>query len=326
MLVVSRGALLVATASMAAGFLAGPSAAYAADTSTPLSAAEMSTALKAVSTASGRAAARGWKAAVKVTGGSLSGTESYVVDPVAGVAFERYGFGGYTMAQYVVAGRGTYAGLADPMSRSAVKMMHRPSVRYVFTADKSVKLDAEVGVGGVSPATLLTHDVDHAGTKTVHDDGSAEFRLSADGASLTVHVSAAGVMTSVGVDGDGVHEVLAYRYGPGHVTLPSRAATIGAATLAHGLAYLDMAASVKQVAGQAATDTLQAAHGRRISVSSLRKVTQRDVKTANAFGVKMIKMKSIGGGVRVYAVNPWTHRTASYTLQPSGRKVSIAKK
>jgi hypothetical protein len=210
-----------------------------------------------------------------------------------------------------------------------VKMMRRPSVRYVFTADNSVKLDAEVGVGGVSPATLLTDDVDHAGTRTVHDDGSADFRLSADGATLTAHVSAAGTLTSVDVDvdGDGVHEVLAYRYGPAQVTLPSRSATIGAATLAHGLAYLDMAAAVKQIAGQAATDALQAAHGRRISVSSLRKVTQRDVKTSNAAsGVKMIKTESIGDGVRVYATNPWTHRTVSYTLQPSGRKVSIAKK
>src|SRR4051812_36846421 len=203
MLVVSRGALLVATASIATGFLAGPSAAYAADTSTPLSAAEMSTALKAVSATSGRAATRGWKAAVKVTGGSLSGSESFVVDPVAGVAFERYGFGGYTMTQYVVAGRGTYAGLADPMSRAAVKMMRRPSVRYVFTPDKSVKLDAEVAVGGVSPATLLTDDVDHAGTRTLRDDGSADFRLTADGATLTVHVSAAGKPGARGGDGDG---------------------------------------------------------------------------------------------------------------------------
>jgi hypothetical protein len=213
MLVVSRGALLAATASMATGLLGGPSAAYAADTSTPLSAAEMSTALKEVSTASARAAASGWKGTVKVTGGSLSGSESFVVDPVAGVAFERYTFSGQLLAQYVVAGKGTYAGLTDSVSRAAVKMMHRPSVRYVFTADRSVKLDAEAGEGGVSPATLLADDVAHAGTKTFQDEGSADYRLSEDAATMTVHVTAAGVLASVDVDSEGVHEVLAYTYG-----------------------------------------------------------------------------------------------------------------
>jgi hypothetical protein len=110
------------------------------------------------------------------------------------------------------------------------------------------------------------------------------------------------------------------------VTLPSASATIGSAALTQGLVYLDMAASVQQVAGQAATDALLAAHGHNISVSSLRKVGHRDVKAFNAgTGVKMIKVKTVGG-VRVYATNPWTHRTVSYTLEPSGRKVTIAKK
>ena len=38
----------------------------------------------------------------------------------------------------------------------------------------------------------------------------------------------------------------------------------------------------------------------------------------------MIKTKSVGGGVRLYATNPWTHRTVTYTLKPSGRKITIA--
>jgi len=38
----------------------------------------------------------------------------------------------------------------------------------------------------------------------------------------------------------------------------------------------------------------------------------------------MIKTKSVGGGVRLYATNPWTHRTVTYTLEPSGRKITIA--
>src|SRR4051812_38943049 len=107
MLVVSRGALLVATASMATCFLTSPGAAYAADTSTPLTAAEMSADLKAVSDASAQAAAHGWKANVKLADDDDSpwGSEYLVVDPVAGVAFFRYDIDGEAMSRYLVAGK-----------------------------------------------------------------------------------------------------------------------------------------------------------------------------------------------------------------------------
>jgi hypothetical protein len=327
MLNLSRGALPTATASLVTALLAGPVAAYAADTSTPLSAAEMSTALKAVSTASAQAAAHGWRAAIKVTSGSLSGSESFIVDEDSGVAFERFAFSDQVVAQYVVAGKGTYAALADPQSRAAVKMMHRSSVRYVFTADKSPKSDPDLGEGGMSPATLLSDDIDHAGTKTVHDDGSVDYQLGEDDMTATVHVTASGVLASFDVNGDGTHELLTYAYGPQHVKLPSASATISAATLAHGLAYLDMSAAVRQTTGQTATDALRSAHGHQISVSSLHNIAQRDANVANAAaGIKMIKTQSVRDGVRVSAKNPWTHHTSSYTLTASGRKVIIAKK
>jgi len=324
MLVLSRGALLAATASLATGVLAGPSVAYAADTSTPLSAAEMSAELKAVGAATAPVASAGWTATIKVTGASMSGSEFFVVDPVAGTAFERYDFDGDTMALYAVAGKGRYVSADDPESRAALKMMHRSSVRYVFTADRSVKLDDEIG--DASPATVLTDNVDHAGAKTVHDDGSAEYRFMPGKETVTVHVTAAGVLASVeDLDSDGVHATLTYAYGPQHVTLPSAGVTIGSAAMDVGLAYLDMATSVKWVAGEAATDALRAAHGHKISVSSVRKVTRGDAQAFNAgVRVQMIKTKSVGGGVRLYATNPWTHRTVTYTLEPSGRRITIA--
>jgi hypothetical protein len=324
MLVVSRGALLVATASMATGILAGPGVAYAADTSTPLTAAEMSAALKAVSSASAKAAAHGWKGTVKLTGDSLSGSDFLAVDPVAGVAFNRYTIDGHTEAQYIVAGKGAYTAVADPASFAALKMMHRTSVRYVFNPDKSIKLD-DAGFGGISPA-MFADAVDHPGTKTVHDDGSADYLLSQDGETMTAHVTAAGVLASADSVGDGVHATFTYAYGPQSVVLPSASMTIGEGALDEGVAYLNMALAVKWVAGEAATDTLEAAHGHKVSVSSLRKMTKNDVKAFNDGAVKMIKTKSVSGGIRVYATNPWTHRTVAYTLQPSGRKVTIAKK
>lgn len=322
MSVVSRGALLVAAASLTTGLVAGPSAAYAADASTSLSAAEMSAALKAVGTASARAAAQGWKAGVTMAG-AVSGSEWFAADPAAGVAYERFALGGVTMTQYVAAGKGTYATLVDPASRAAVKMMGRPAVRYVFTADKSVKLDAD----GMSPASLLTDDLDHPGTRTLHDDGSADYQLVQDGTTVTVHVDPAGVLGSAHADGGGMHIDMTYAYGPQHLTLPAGAATIGSGALAVGVAYLDMPASVREVVGEAATDALRAAHGHYVSVASLRKVARQDVTALDrAVRVAMVKATSVRGGVRIHATNPWTHRTVSYTLQPAGRKVTIARR
>lgn len=323
MLVVSRTALLMTAATVGAGLLAGPGAAYADDTSTDLSASEMTAALKAVGTASAHAAAQGWKTGVVLSGSSVAGSESFVTDPVRKVVYERLSFSGHTITQYTVAGKGIYSALTDSASRKAVTMMHRSSVRYVFTPDRSASLDAD----GMSPATLLTDEVDHAGTRTVHDDGSADYRLTEDGTTLTVRADAAGVMKSADANGDGVHMILTYAYGPQHLSPPAAAATISETDLEKGLAYLDMPATVRLIAGQAATDTLRAAHGHKITASSLRKIAKRDATSADAAtGVKMVKAKSVRGGVRVYATNPWTHRSVSYTLMPNGRKVTIAKK
>lgn len=325
--VVSRGALIAATVSLAAGLLSAPSAAYAAEAAESLSAAEMAAALKEVTAASAKAAAGGWKATVNVTEEKLTVSELFVADPAAGVAFERVTFDGRKLEQYLAAGRGIYTSLMDPMSRAAVKMMRRSSVRYVFTPDRSVKLDDDFGGGGVSPSTLLTGDADRPGTRTWHDDGSADYTVSQDDATMTVHVTAGGVVASAHATGEGLKATLTYAYGPQQVKLPSSAATIGSAALNQGIAYLDMAATVKQVAGQAATDALRAARGRTVSVSSLRKAAQRDAKAANAaFDVSVVRTRAIGGGVRVYATNPWTKRTVAYTLKATGRKVVIAKK
>jgi hypothetical protein len=322
MLVVSRNTLLATAAAIAAGLLAGPCAAYAADTSTPLSPSEMSAALKTVGSASTHAAAKGSKISVTLAGGgALSGSELFVTDPVHRVMFERLTFAGHPITQYVAAGRGTYTAVTDPSSRAALKMMRRPSVRYVFTPDRSTTLDSD----DMSAAALLTDDVDLAGTRTLHDDGSADYRLTENGSKLTLHTDPAGLLTSADTTGDGVQMTLTYAYGPQHLTLPARAATISAATMEHGLAYLDMAAAVRQLAGDTATGALQAAHGHNISAASLRKVARQAADATNAAaGITMLKTANATGGVRVYATNPWTHRTISYTISTAGRKVTIA--
>jgi hypothetical protein len=323
----SRPALLAATVSMVAGVVAGPTAAYAADTVTTLSAAEMSAALKASAATSATAAAGGWRATMALTGSGLTGSVSYVVDPVGGVMFDQFHIGTDVAVEYAVGGKGRYEYLADATSRSAVRMMGRPTARYVFTPDKSLRFDAYVKDNAPSPATLLAEDVDHAGTKTVHDDQSVDYRFTDEEAEVvTVHIDPAGALAGAHVVADDLNAVIDYTYGAQHVTLPALSVTISAATLAAGLAYLDMPAAVKHVANQSAADTRRAAHGHTVKVASLRKLVLRDASSVNTAGhVKMIKSKSVGGGARVYATNPWTHKTVSYTVKASGKKVVVKK-
>ncbi|MEU8821366.1 hypothetical protein [Actinoplanes sp. NPDC048796] len=321
----SRPALLTAAVSLSAGLVAVPGAAYAADTATQLSAAQMAAALKAVATTSTAAAAPGWRATMGLSG-QLAGSSLFVVDPAGGVAFERFISGGHMTAEYAVGGKGLYEYLGDPASRSAVKMMRRPAVKFVFTANKALKLDAYVKEAAAAPGTVLTEDTDHAGTKTVHDDASADYRFTADGSAVTIHVNPAGLLTSAKATGDGLAITLDYNYGPQHVTVPAAPVTIGAAALEQGVAYLDMPAIVKQVARQGAADTRKAAHGRKVKVASLRTVVRRDVTALNkSLRVAMVKTKNTATGVRVYATNPWTRKTTSYTLKASGTKVVTTK-
>jgi hypothetical protein len=323
----SPPALLVAAVSMIAGVAAGPAAAYAADTTAAVSAAKMSAELKAAAPASTRAAAGGWRATMTLTGSTLAGSISYIVDPVGGVAFQQVRVGKDVTTEYAAGGKGRYGNLIDPLSRSAVKMMGRPSVRYVFTPDKSLKLAAYVKENAPSPATVLTEDTKHAGTRTVHDDGSVDYRFHDQQTEvITVHIGPTGVLTGAHVVGEGLNAVLAYTYGAQHVTLPAASETISPAALARGIAYLDMPGAVKTVAHQSADDARQTAHGHTVKVAALRKTVRRDVSSFNkAARTKMITSKSVSGGARVYATNPWTHQTVSYTVKTTGKKITVRK-
>ncbi|MFF5077579.1 hypothetical protein ACFY36_11045 [Actinoplanes sp. NPDC000266] len=321
----SRPVALTAAVSMTA-VLAGPGAAYAADTATSLSAAEMSAALKTVATASTAATSKGWRATMGLSG-SLSATGLFVVDPAAGVVFDRTIIGRQMTADYAVAGKGLYEYLADPSARSALKMMRLPAVKFVFTANKALKLDAYVKDAAIAPSTVLTEDTARAGTKTAHDDGTVDYKFRDEsGAAVTMHVDAAGVLASARANDDGVNVALTYTYGPQRVTIPAAPATVSAAALTQGMAYLTMPATVAGVAKQATDDARRASRGHKVKVATLRQVVRRDVTAANAeLTVTMVKTKNVTKGVRVYATNPWTRKTVAYTIKASGTKVVLTK-
>jgi hypothetical protein len=321
-----RSALVLTTASITAGVLAAPGAAYAADTTTKLSAAAMAAELKAVSSTSMSAAKNGWKATISLTAPDLSATGRYVVDPAAGIASDQFRVGRDVAENYAVAGKGVYTYTNDPMTQAAVKMMGRPSVRYVFTR-QAVKLDTYVKDNMPSPPVVLTEDVNHAGTKTAHDDGSTDYAFTdANGVTATVHVGPAGVMTSVRATEPDFKMTVAYTYGAQHLKAPAAAVTVDAKTLATAMAYLDMPASVKDVANQAAAHTRRAAKGKTVKVAALRTTVRRDATAFNSgIEIKMMKVSTISGGARVSATNPWTHKTVSYTVKASGTKVLVAK-
>lgn len=330
MSVLTRPAVLLATASMAVGLLAAPSAAWAADTTTDLTVAEMKVALKAVAEASTKAGAGGWRADMDITmatgSETLKVTETSRVDPARGLlsdVFEIAGRGSSTT--YAVEGKGFYQSL-DAQFKPALQMMGRTSVGYVFTADRDVDLDDAAPV----PATILGY-YSLAGTKTLHDDGSADFRVvTEDQTTVTMHASAASVLTDVEVTSTDAEfastAAVDYSYGAQQITLPTAAATIDNATLTKGMAYLDMPAIVKSAATKGAAATRKAAKGRTVKVASLRKLVRADAAAANrSTGVTVVKVKDITGGVRVYATNPWTKKSVAYTVKASGRKVTLKK-
>ena len=319
----SRSVLLVAAVSLAGGVLTAPGAAYAADTTTKLTATQMVVALEPVTTATATAAEDGWKAAITATG-EFSGSGSYVVDPSRGIAYERYRYGDFSSTAYTVAGKGTYRSLPDSTSRAAVKMMGRPAVRYVFTADTSLTLAEYLKHGAPAPVSVLSDDVHHPGTKTVHDDGSTDYAMVVDDTTVTLRVNPAGTLSGAHAKGDGYAMTLTYTYGSQKITVPAANTVIGEALLARGVWYVDMPAHVKQVSHEGADQARRAARGATVKVSSLRKAVRAEVSSFNTKAeMKMIKVKDVRRGVRVSATNPWTKKTVSYTVTASGKKVLV---
>ncbi len=320
----SRSVLLAATVSLAGGVLTAPGAAYAADTTTQLSATQMVVALEPVTIATTAATKDGWTTAMTLTG-DFSGSASHVVDPSRGIAYERFHLGDFHDNAYTVAGKGRYQSLSDPKSRAAVKMMGRPAVKYAFTSDPSLTLAEHLENSIPTPVTVLTDDVHHPGTKTVHDDGSTDYAMVVSGATVTLRVSPAGTLSGAHSQVGGTDAMtLTYTYGPQTVTVPAADAVIGEAQLARGVWYVDMPAHVKQVSRSGAAQARRAARGGTVKVASLRRIVRHEVSTFNTKAqLKMIRVKDVRRGVRVYATNPWTHKTVSYTVTASGKKVVV---
>jgi hypothetical protein len=202
-------------------------------------------------------------------------------------------------------------------------MMGRPSVRYVFTPDRSLDLDDYIEEIGAPPAAVAM-DTTVAGTKTTHDDGSAEYQVTDDGLDITVKVGPDGILTGAHATAPGMDATLEYTYGPQQVTLPTAAQTVGATTLATAARYLHMPAAVRKAAVDGAAATRKAARGRTVQVSQLRtKVRSAATSLNRAAGLTMVKAANVRGGVRVSATNPWTRKTVAYTVKASGKKVNV---
>ena len=251
-----------------------------------------------------------------------------MLDPGHKRAFEQIHAGTITSTTYAVDRTGTYDSLIDPISKSAVKMMKKPGVRYEFTADKKFSLKAFVQDEGASPASVLTDDVTYPGTETANEDGTTDFEFkSSDGTTATLHVSEDGVLAGAVAKAPDLTATLAFGYGAQTVALPAASATISAAELAKGITYLDMSSYVKGVADDAATASRKAAKGHTVKVTAVRKSVQRSATSLNkALKLPVVKVKTIGKGAKVYATNPWTHKTVTYTVEASGNKVTVHKK
>ncbi|GIE32390.1 hypothetical protein Ait01nite_054350 [Actinoplanes italicus] len=353
--VLSRPAILLAAATVAAGLLVAPGAALAtpstpaatlaspaatlaspgtalaAETTTELTAAEMKAAIATVTEATVAAGAKGWAAqggfSISAGGSSLTGWQRLRMDRVRWVADSTFAITGSPESRSVLKqGAGIYDPVGDGMSRSALKMMGRPAVQYVFEADKSVTLDkAAPGPVELAAPTIA------AGTRTVHEDGTTDYRFSDPTVGdVTLHADGSAVLTaaesSLTDDGLTVSMEIDYNYGEQDVPVPVAGETIDAKTLTTGIAYLNMASSVKYAATDGAAATRKAAKGGKIKVATLRKLVGKEAAAANkSAGAAVVKVKNITSGVRVHATNPWTKQSVAYTVKASGKKVVVKK-
>ncbi|GIE78258.1 hypothetical protein Aph02nite_42080 [Actinoplanes philippinensis] len=332
MSVLSRPAILLASAAVAAGLLVAPAAAYAADTTTDLSASEMRTAVAAVAAATGTAAEQGWKSDLDLTvalgGRTATGRQSIVADPQHGLMGVSSALEDTPVASvFLDEGSGVYSSLPeDSRTEAALTMMGRPAATFAFTAAPTLTLKND----GPAPMDVVVTSVG-AGKRTLHDDGSADLTF-ADPVmgAVTLHVDASSVLTAAESTLDeedaNLSVSVGYGYGPQTVTLPTADETVQAGTLAKAVAYVEMSGLVRDSAVTGAADTRKAAKGGKVKVATLRKLVRRDADRVNdSVNVDVVKVKNITAGVRVSATNPWTKKTVAYTVKASGKKVVVKK-
>lgn len=331
MSVAARPAVLLATAAFAAGLFTAPAPAWAADTTTPMTAAQMRSALRAVGAASQQAGAGGWRGVTdfRMTsdGETVTIKDTVTVDPVQGRFGEVTSVSGYgTESTFAAGGRGVWI-QAGSTEAKALKMMGRPEVKYMFDADKNLKLDEFVRKSAFDTASLVEY-YSLPGSKTVHDDGSIDYTVTEEEqqSTIVVHTTGTSVLTGMDMTSSSAKAAIGFTYAAQTVELPAAAATLDLATVNRGVTYLGMAGWVKTTARQGAVNTRQAAKGRTVKVTTLRKLVRKEVTAANRrSGVDMVKINNISGGVRVHATNPWTKQTVAYSVKATGRKVVVRK-
>ncbi|WP_436521406.1 hypothetical protein [Actinoplanes sp. HUAS TT8] len=322
---------LLATASLAAGVLTAPGAAFAADTVTQLTAAEMSAALKGVSGTTAPAELPGYGGDVQISltidGQNQKGTAKFGTDPVHGLGYLTVtgALGG--IGSYAQAGKGQWHQFTLPTERAAVAMAGHPAARYLFVPDPKLKLDAWTAENLPGPSSVVTQDSLHAGTKTVHDDGTTDYAYADDEkVAITFSTDTHGVLVSAKIADPDVNETFAWSYGPQTITLPTSAQTVGQWLLNRAIAYLDMAGKVKRAATGSAAIVESKSRKKTVKVANLRSWTRAEVKSINStFGVNVLVVADVKGGVRISATNPFTKATAAWTVKASG-KHAVARK
>ncbi|WP_433795450.1 hypothetical protein [Actinoplanes sp. CA-252034] len=333
MSVLSRPAILLVSASVAAGLLVAPAAAYAADTTTDLSASQMKAAVAAVAAATDTAAVRGWASDLDldltIRGRTATAWQKTATDPEHGLLAASFAMDGQPASSvFLDEGAGFYRSVEDDSRiTAALTMIGRPTATFVFTPDTDLTLKKD----GPAPLDLVTTSVS-AGTRTLHDDGSADLTFTDEQLGVvTLHADAASVLTTASTASKDDEQTLSmsvdYAYGPQLVTLPAADVTVDDKTLAKGVAYLDMARLVRESAVNGAASTRRASKGGKVKVATLRKLVRRDAAQSNWYAgdVQVVKVKNITAGVRVHATNPWTKKTVAYTVKASGKKVLVKK-
>ncbi|MEV6343036.1 hypothetical protein [Actinoplanes sp. NPDC051851] len=332
MLRLSRPAMALATASITAGVLFAPAAAYADDITTQLSATEMHDALTAVSVATGKAQTDGYAGTYTGTDYGQKMAGAFEIDRAHGTG-HLVSTGAYPHDVYGAAKRGIWIPIEyfPGKAASAATTAGYPNAAFVLVPQTTLTVDGWAAEYAMIPSAIVVEESRHAGTKVAHEDGSAAytFTLDEEGEKLTLtfDTDATGVLTGAqGSSGENNSQDLDFHYGAQTVTLPGAGTTIGQDVLIKALAYQDMSANVRSVAQWAASDVRSGAKGKAVKLAELRKTVRADVAGFNTSVMyKVITATNVSGGVKIHAKNPYNGVAVAYTIKASGKKVLVKK-
>ena len=314
---------MITTMVAALALCATPANAFASTTTT-LTHVEFVALLDQIKIATATSEASGWAQAVASTMGTftLSATAQY--DPTLGRSAVTLTSKTRTANVVAQAGVGTWQPLpSDPVTASALKLLHQPNATYLLNPNATKELQS-VQASAASATLLDLATVSDTAQVVANDDGTIDYSGTITDPTAGplptwgVRTSAAGVLigeSQANTDTRGLGPFTVTNiisYGAQTIALPSAAETVTQADLTKATNAVQLPQNMHAVAARLAraAATLASHAHRGILPSDIVAAAKRVVAGATV----RITVTALKTGVRLSAVNPYTHAIVANTV------------